>query len=134
MTPDVVHRSVDDYGFVESPSLARSAVDTYAPADIRLRPGASRPNEIVYVRQLRGDGPRLRAPLKIQFMPDEEGLLVEAFAPAIHLSGVGESDAEALKDLMSTIVGLWDELTQTPEDCLHPSAVEQLDVLRSALL
>ena len=61
-----------------------------------------------------------RLPLKVDLAPgDDTG--VTAYARAIGVGGVGPSVDDAIRDLLSTAVSLWEDLRATPARDLHPS-------------
>lgn len=104
---------------------------TWSDIDDRGQQGV--PGGIYYIGELAPEMPTLRAPLKVQLSISDDGLL-EADAPALGLSGVGSNVEDAVRDLASTISGLWDEFTHTPPEQLHSSALDVLARLRRFLV
>jgi hypothetical protein len=128
MSSDAVQIDVDAYSDPPVSVITRPVASTavWTPVDGSPPPRFA---TLYYLRELT-KGVVLRAPLKVEVATNEDGL-VESFAPVLRLSGVGETVDLAVSDLIDTVLGLWDEFSNTPTDKLHSSAVSSLARLRS---
>lgn len=113
---------------VDSPRAFRLPMVAEANVDDRYE--VRRVARTVYISAWRfpeGDH-RFPMPIKVELELGDDGFI--AFSPTVDSGGTGASPQAAFDDLLRSARGVWAELSGTPADDLHPSAVRALARLK----
>lgn len=88
---------------------------------------------VVPISDLGNENYTLIKPILILIEEYSDGDIIARF-PALEAYGVGETDAIAITDLKSTMLDLYDELTEIPLDMLGTSLQEWVRILKKIIV